>query len=377
MEKQHFDPNDTSVEKAVDLMDNTEVFSDSEIEAMMSDKDIVSDVADLLDIKRATLLRTPKAGIDIDREWERFEQKTRRPALLVRFAGIAAAAAVVVAIFLLAKPFGTEMPQGTIIEAKTDNPLHPMLSIGAADEQELSDRNAADALAALGVNATPEEMTLFGAAPADIDSLTLTIPRGQTYKVVLSDSSEVWMNNDCRLTYPNRFKGSRRCVKVEGEAYFKVAPDKQRPFIVLANGIEVKVYGTEFNVRAYGADDVHVTLIKGSVAVKSAQCEAMLKPGQDAKLNSDASFGIADIDTESYIYWRDGFFYYDDIPLEHIMQDIGRWYNMNVVMKNDAARNYHLHFLADKKGGIDNVIRLLNSMGKVKVSRNGNTLIVR
>lgn len=229
----------------------------------------------------------------------------------------------------------------------------------------------------MGVNVKAKEMTLTANAADTPDRLTLTIPRGQTYKITLSDGSEVWMNNDCRLVYPNYFTGKERRVKVEGEAYFKVAPDAKHPFIVVANGIEAKVLRTEFNVRSYGNADTHVTLIKGKVAVRTdASHEAVLTPGQDAQLNDDGTLGIADVDIDSYLYWRDGYFYFDNVALENIMQDIGRWYNLNVVFANNDVRNYHLHFLADKRGGIDHVVKLLNGMGKMNVTLKDNTLTI-
>ena len=157
-----------------------------------------------------------------------------------------------------------------------------------------------------------------------------------------------------------------------------IAATKRHTFIVEANGIEARVLGTEFNVRSYDRGDVHVTLIQGSVEVTtSEQHTARLTPGQDAQLNDDGSLGVAEVDIESYLYWRDGYFYFDDISLENIMQDIGRWYNLNVVFQNADARNYHMHFLADKRGGIDHVVKLLNSMGKVTVTLKDNTLMVR
>lgn len=378
MEKEKIDSYDKAIEDAVELMDNGCAMSDEDIAKMMSDEDVVEAFSDLLDVKRATLSRSSQSGIDIDDEWNKFAAKTRRPRTLYYY--IAAAAAVIiilVAIFSLG--FFKQKPlEGTVLEAVAKTPAHPVLTTSDGEEIELGGNADKGVLATMGVNVKAKEMTLTANAADTPDRLTLTIPRGQTYKITLSDGSEVWMNNDCRLVYPNYFTGKERRVKVEGEAYFKVAPDAKHPFIVEANGIEAKVLGTEFNVRSYGNADTHVTLIKGKVAVTTdASHEAVLTPGQDAQLNDDGSLGIADVDIDSYLYWRDGYFYFDNVALENIMQDIGRWYNLNVVFANNDVRNYHLHFLADKRGGIEHVVKLLNGMGKVNVTLKDNTLTIK
>lgn len=378
MEKEKIDSYDKAIEDAVDLMDNGCAMSDEEIARMMSDEDVVEAFSDLLDVKRATLSRSSQSGIDIDDEWNKFAAKTRRPRTLYYYIA-AAAAVIIILVATFSLGFFKQKPlEGTVLEAVAKTPAHPILTTSDGEEIELGGNADKGVLATMGVNVKAKEMTLTANAADTPDRLTLTIPRGQTYKITLSDGSEVWMNNDCRLVYPNYFTGKERRVKVEGEAYFKVAPDAKHPFIVEANGIEAKVLGTEFNVRSYGNADTHVTLIKGKVAVRTdASHEAVLTPGQDAQLNDDGSLGIADVDIDSYLYWRDGYFYFDNVALENIMQDIGRWYNLNVVFANNDVRNYHLHFLADKRGGIEHVVRLLNGMGKVNVTLKDNTLTIK
>lgn len=378
MEKEKIDSYDKAIEDAVELMDNGCALSDEEIARMMSDEDVVEAFSDLLDVKRATLSRSSQSGIDIDDEWNKFAAKTRRLHTLYYYIA-AAAAVIIILVATFSLGFFKQRPvEGTVLEAVAKTPAHPVLTTSDGEEIELGGNADKGVLATMGVNVKAKEMTLTANAADTPDRLTLTIPRGQTYKITLSDGSEVWMNNDCRLVYPNYFTGKERRVKVEGEAYFKVAPDAKHPFIVEANGIEAKVLGTEFNVRSYGNADTHVTLIKGKVAVKTeASHEAVLTPGQDAQLNDDGSLGIADVDIDSYLYWRDGYFYFDNVALENIMQDIGRWYNLNVVFANNDVRNYHLHFLADKRGGIDHVVKLLNGMGKVNVTLKDNTLTIK
>ena len=138
----------------------------------------------------------------------------------------------------------------------------------------------------------------------------LSIPRGETFKVVLSEGTEVFLNSDSRLAYPTIFKGKERVVSLEGEAYFKVTKDAKHPFIVKSGNLQVRVLGTEFNVRSYSPTDVRVTLITGKVAV-SDTCgihSVEMMPGQSAQLSSDGTFAVNEVDIESFLYWKEGFF---------------------------------------------------------------------
>ena len=114
---------------------------------------------------------------------------------------------------------------------------------------------------------------------------------------------EVFLNSDSRLAYPTVFKGKERVVSLEGEAYFKVTKDAQKhPFIVKSGNLQVRVLGTEFNVRSYSPIDVRVTLITGKVAV-SDTCgihSVEMMPGQSAQLSSDGTFAVNEVDIESF-----------------------------------------------------------------------------
>ena len=100
----------------------------------------------------------------------------------------------------------------------------------------------------------------------------LATPRGGEFRIMLEDSTEVWLNAESQLVYPENFTGNERRVAVSGEAYFKVAKDSLRPFYVESGGMEVRVYGTEFNIQSYEeADHVYTTLVEGSIALKPLQ----------------------------------------------------------------------------------------------------------
>ena len=136
--------------------------------------------------------------------------------------------------------------------------------------------------------------------------------------------------------------------------------------------------GTEFNVRNYSVTDSHVTLIEGSVEVCNNKGGDYIRitPGEDAHLQPDGAFALTEVDVDAYIYWKEGFFYFDNVSLLDIMQSLGRWYNVTILFENRAAMNYRMHFLTDRKAGLEHAVMLLNRMKKVKITLENGTLTV-
>lgn len=206
----------------------------------------------------------------------------------------------------------------------------------------------------------------------------LSIPRGETFKVVLSDGTEVFLNSDSRLAYPTVFKDKERIVSLEGEAYFKVSKDVEHPFIVKSGNVQVRVLGTEFNVRSYSSADVRVTLINGKVAV-SDTCgthTVEMKPGQSAQLTSNGTFAVNEVDIESFLYWKEGYFYFDDVTLVDMMKEIGRWYNIDIEFRNSEIMELRMHFFANRHQDIHHLIELLNRMESVHAYLETGKLII-
>ena len=205
----------------------------------------------------------------------------------------------------------------------------------------------------------------------------LFTPYGTWSVVNLPDGSKVWLNANSKLVYPTAFIEKERTVFLEGEAYFKVTKDA-KPFIVKTDYLQTKVLGTEFNVKSYTAEDSHVTLISGKVQVRSHENARFvdLEPGKDAMLLSDGLFEVKEVNSEAYTYWKDGYFYFDELPLADIMKSIGRWYNVNVTFRNKEAMAYRIHFMSNRQSGIEETIRLMNRLKKVTLTLCENTVYV-
>lgn len=158
----------------------------------------------------------------------------------------------------------------------------------------------------------------------------LTTPRGGQYHLTLEDGTKVWLNATSSIRYPVNFSGANRTVELEGEAYFEVAQDKRKPFIVKVNEMSVEVLGTHFNIMAYADEhSVSTTLLEGSVKVIGNGSSRVLKPGQQSMYNADALY-IEPADTEKVMAWKNGMFLFKGDDIKTIMRQIGRWYDVEV-----------------------------------------------
>ncbi|HJD74580.1 MAG TPA: FecR domain-containing protein [Bacteroides reticulotermitis] len=215
------------------------------------------------------------------------------------------------------------------------------------------------------------------ASPKYIPTQVITTPRGKDYQVILNDGTEVLLNAESKLTFPRKFTGSRRVVKLEGEAYFKIAKNEQMPFIVETERTSTRALGTEFNVKAYKNTESHVTLINGSVVVNMPEInkEVTLVPGQEVVVDQEV-FKVKDVDVNYYVQWKDGYFYFDNVPLVEVLCDLGRWYNVNIEIEKPSLMSYRLHFIADRKAAIDEVVENLNSFSYLSAIKTGNKITI-
>ena len=171
----------------------------------------------------------------------------------------------------------------------------------------------------------------------------ITTYQDKEYWVTLDDGTLVHLNYDSRLIYPEKF-GDRRDVILDGEAYFMVAKDKSRQFVVHTPQGDVRVYGTEFNVntRAETTDDsqlaTSVVLVRGSVGFTLKRgSETMMKPGQELSI-VNSQWSVNEVDTAPYVAWNEGKFFFEEWPLERIMQVIAHWYGRKVEFKSDDIK---------------------------------------
>lgn len=160
----------------------------------------------------------------------------------------------------------------------------------------------------------------------------MSTPKGRTFQLTLPDGSNIWLNSESSIRYPINFNGHDRKVEITGEAYFEVATDPERPFLVdVANKTTISVLGTHFNVNAYNNEQaIATTLLEGAIRVK----EVVLKPGQQAMLyaNNDLQL-IQTPDISKAMAWKNGLFDFEGASLQEVMRQLERWYDIEVVFE--------------------------------------------
>ena len=208
---------------------------------------------------------------------------------------------------------------------------------------------------------------------------SISTPKGRQFQLILPDGTKVWLNAASSLKYPTHFSGNERKVEIKGEAYFEVAKNAQKPFIVtLPQGAEVRVLGTHFNINAYDNEPaIKTTLLEGAVKVSSMVNgqSSMLKPGEQAVLKENSPLTIHHSpDLEKVMAWKNGVFNFEDATLQEVMHQLERWYDIEVVYETGIPK---LEFVG-KMGrdlSLNNVLRGLE-INKVHCRLEGRKLIV-
>lgn len=169
---------------------------------------------------------------------------------------------------------------------------------------------------------------------------TISTPAGGQYSIKLPDGSQVWLNARSSITFPTAFYGNKRRVKVQGEVYFEIKKEKDRPFVVDVDGKQqVVVTGTHFNVNAYSDEpEIRTTLLEGAVRVTTTHAggeNLQLVPGEQAGFRANGQpgghFRKATVDVNEAVAWKNGLFQFRETSLTAIMRDIERWYNVEVM----------------------------------------------
>lgn len=225
-------------------------------------------------------------------------------------------------------------------------------------------------LSALGIAHNSNSLD-FGAA--DAARYALYAPRGGIFSITLADGTRVTLNSDTRLSYPGRFEGAERRVRVDGEAYFTVAKDSERPFVVEGGGMSVEVLGTEFNLLARAGGDVEATLVQGSVEVRAGDSKALLAPGYQARLSANL-LTTAKVNTRLVTSWKDGMFEFNDMPLAEIAEKLRLWYDVDFVFADPSLRQVRFTGAFGKDNELSYFLDLLSRTQAVNHTVQGQTV---
>lgn len=207
----------------------------------------------------------------------------------------------------------------------------------------------------------------------------LYVPAGQRVKLTLQDGTDVWLNSQTTLVYPAVFSGKERRISVEGEAYFDVAKNPEKPFIVSSQGIEMKVLGTKFNVHSYpGEKDIQTSLIEGSLHVYFSRPDkrgVILKPNEQVTIK-DGTMRIGAIPHHEYFSWRDGIYSFENELLIDILKKLQLYYDIKIEIKDPSIFKWEYTGKFRQRDSIDEILRMIQRIHKFKIEKDEDNNII-
>lgn len=206
------------------------------------------------------------------------------------------------------------------------------------------------------------------------------VPAGQKSNVILADGTHVWLNSGSTLSYPENNSQSVRKVHLEGEAYFEVTKDTQRPFLVETRDYTVKVHGTHFNVQAYTTSkESEVILAEGSVSVLTPDQREIIKmePGQRFYSDRNKRCTISNVDPNLYLSWKDNVLSVDNEELQHLIIRMERWYGVKInVVDFERVKNIR-YTMTIKTESLREMLSLMNFVTPLTYHINGDKITIK
>ena len=321
------------------------------------------------------------AAFDADKAWQRVEKRLRRQhyrSLARRAMPYAAAALVVlgVGIYALSRWGAPAEPQVLAEEVALlpGSSKARLLTEGG----EVFDLDAKGVLQVDGKRLENDgERLVYGQGQEEtgVRRHTLQVPRGGEYHLVLADGTQVWLNAETELTYPTAFPGDSRRVRVKGEAYFEVAKDAAKPFVVETGDWQVQVLGTAFNVSAYPGERQHVTLAEGRVRAKHGEAVEELSPGEQAEVTPQGMV-VREVDVENYMAWRKKRFVFRSEPLPDLAKELERWYDVSIVL-GEEVRDVRLTANLPKYEQLDKLLSIIEDIARVDCDIQGRVITIK
>ncbi len=232
-----------------------------------------------------------------------------------------------------------------------------------------------------------EELALYHVDDNFVEQLTkatrITTRHNKEYWTTLSDGTLVHLNYNSRLIYPEKF-GDRRDVILEGEAYFMVANDKRRQFVVHTPHGDITVYGTEFYVKTNSNKDVgglqeesmEVVLLKGSISFTPVDGKELpMQPGQQLCV-ADKQLTIRYVDTAPYIAWNEGKFLFEAWSLERVMNVLSHWYDIDVHFASEQMKDKQIDGYFGRYDSIDSILESIETVLGVKITKRERNITI-
>jgi ferric-dicitrate binding protein FerR (iron transport regulator) len=313
--------------------------------------------------------------------FRRFERESgHRRRVMARVTRYAAALLLPLAAWIgheiYSRPTG-DVPAGEIRPGHS----HAVLSRSTGEEYVLDTTRAGSVKLPAHIRlAAAEGEIVYADVPAgDAVENRLTTPRGGEYRLTLADGTYVHLNACSALTYPETFPGDKREVYLSGEAWFEVAPDAGRPFLVITDEARVRVYGTRFNVNTSREGIVQAALASGSIGLtfKNREGETLLHAGQLAEYHaSDSSLTLRETDLLPYTGWKDNLFVFSGEPLGIIMERLSNWYDFSVAYADEEVAATRFSGYMKKYDDISIILEAIEKTAGVTFKITGKTIVV-
>ena len=325
--------------------------------------------------------------VDTTRAWETFRVKNglrrqRRMTTWIKYAAVIALPLLIAGVWLLYPRGGEQsipVAQNTKIVKREVSPVLEVVGGGKVILEKEKDKMI-EAGRGVDVQQSSGMLVYSDSVVSEyVDTNVLRIPKGGEFKLQLADGTRVYLNSATDLRYPVAFTGPERRVYLKGEAYFEVAKDVEHPFIVVTDDVQVRVYGTSFNVNTLGADGVRTVLVEGKVGIRGQDLdrEYVLKPNELAFYDRNSrDMKIETVDPDLYTLWRKGIFVFERETLENIMNTLSLWYDMEVFFQSESAKQLHFSGHMKRYEQIEDILHAITDATGVVFTINDRTVCV-
>lgn len=317
---------------------------------------------------------------EIARAWQRVRERTpKRRRVSRQIIGWIAGAAIFTGLFFGVRLLFTE-PMGDVPRKVEAEGIRLVLSDGTTHTVQVEKQVALD-IPGFEVN-EKEGLRQLEKKEEVSDKKEVTyneviVPRGADYQLTLADGTRVMLNSDSRIRFPDEFEGNERRVYVQGEVYFKVAHDENCPFFVETEAMTVRVLGTEFNVKAYEETGTATTLVSGRVGVKTETDSLTLVPGEQCEVDEvSGRLTVREADLVTVLAWKNGEFVFKDVALKDMMNELSRWYDMEVVYESEALKNDRYYIYVERSKMLEEVLDKVALTGNMKYKMDGKKVII-
>ncbi len=203
----------------------------------------------------------------------------------------------------------------------------------------------------------------------------LALNSGNEVKIdTLSDGSIITLNKASSLSYPSKFKGDKRAVALKGEAFFNITPDKEKPFIISVDSIEVTVVGTSFNIKAE-KESTEIIVETGIVRVATSGQSVELRAGERIVFNAGGTIAKEKVSDKLYNYYRSKEFVCDNTPLWKLVEVIKQAYQTDIVIGREELRNLPMNATFNNES-LDQVLKVISLTFDIKVTKEENRIIL-